>query len=98
MKVIISPAKKMKNDIDYYPHIGLPKLLPKTKILMEWIQSLSFSDQKILWACNDVIAIENAERFSRMDLTEDLSPALLAYDGIQYTYMAPSVFEIDQFA
>ena len=32
-----------------------------------------------------------------MDLTKNLTPALLAYDGIQYTYMAPAVFEDDQF-
>ena len=32
-----------------------------------------------------------------MDLTKNLTPALLAYDGIQYTYMAPAVFEDGQF-
>ena len=42
-----------------------------------------------LWACNDKIARQNAERFEHMDLRNNLTPALLAYDGIQYTYMAP---------
>ena len=28
-----------------------------------------------------------------MDLSKNLTPALLAFDGIQYTYMAPAVFE-----
>ena len=32
-----------------------------------------------------------------MDLTKNLTPALLAYDVIQYTYMAPAVFEDGQF-
>ena len=32
-----------------------------------------------------------------MDLQSSLTPALLAYDGIQYTYMAPAVFEDGQF-
>ena len=32
-----------------------------------------------------------------MDLTKNLTSALLAYDGIQYTYMAPAVFEDGQF-
>ena len=68
MKVIISPAKKMKI---YYAHNDLPQLLPKTKILMEWIQSLSFLEQKRLWACNDVIAIENAERFFQNGFDEE---------------------------
>ena len=31
-----------------------------------------------------------------MDLYRNLTPALLAYDGIQYTYMAPAVFEDGQ--
>ena len=32
-----------------------------------------------------------------MDLRKNLTPALLAYDGIQYTYMAPAVFEDSQY-
>ena len=32
-----------------------------------------------------------------MDLRRNLTPALLSYDGIQYTYMAPAVFEDGQF-
>lgn len=28
-----------------------------------------------------------------MDLHSNLTPALLSYDGIQYKYMAPQVFE-----
>ena len=33
-----------------------------------------------------------------MDLRKNLTPAILAYDGIQYTSMAPTVFEVGQFA
>ena len=33
-----------------------------------------------------------------MNLTSALTPAVLAYDGIQYTYMAPEAFEEEQFA
>ncbi len=50
-----------------------------------------------MWGCSDRIAEENYERFRTMDLRKNLSPALLAYDGIQYQYMAPSVFEDDEF-
>lgn len=32
-----------------------------------------------------------------IDLHRNLTPALIAYDGIQYTYMAPAVFEDGQF-
>jgi cytoplasmic iron level regulating protein YaaA (DUF328/UPF0246 family) len=58
---------------------------------------LSYADQKKLWACSDKIANENAERYAHMDLRWNLTPAILAYDGIQYTYMAPAVFEDGQY-
>ena len=32
-----------------------------------------------------------------MDLRQNLTPALLSYDGIQYTYMAPVIFEDSQY-
>ena len=64
---------------------------------MKWIQSLSYEEQKKLWVCNDKIARQNAERFAHMDLRNNLTQALLAYDGIQYAYMAPAVFEDGQY-
>ena len=53
-----------------------------------------YEEQKALWQCNDKIAELNSERFNTMDLCATLTPALLSYDGIQYTYMAPAVFEV----
>lgn len=93
MRLIISPAKQMKVDTDTLACSDLPVFLDKAELLKEYLNSLSFEEQKKLWACNDKIAAENHERFARMDLRHNLTPALLAYDGIQYTYMAPSVFE-----
>ena len=96
MRFIISPAKKMRVDTDYFVWEGLPKFLHKTEILMDWIKNLSYAEQKQLWACNDRIARENAARFAEMDLRRNLTPAIMSYDGIQYTYMAPSVLEDNQ--
>ena len=62
MRMIISPAKKMRVDTDTFICNDLPALLPKTEVLMEYIRSLSYAEQKALWACNDKIARENAER------------------------------------
>ena len=97
MRLIISPAKKMRVDTDSFSCSKLPVFLEKTEILMKWIQTLSYAEQKKLWGCNDKIARENSERFANMELRENLTPALLAYDGIQYTYMAPMVFENGQY-
>jgi len=97
MRIIISPAKQMQVDMDTFTCTEVPVFPGKTGILKDWISGLSYEKQKTLWACNDKIAKQNAERFADMDLRRNLTPALLAYDGIQYTYMAPAVFEDGQF-
>lgn len=97
MRIIISPAKQMRIDTDTFCCEKLPVFLEKTEQLMHWIQMLTYDEQKKLWCCNDKIAGENAERFARMDLRKNLTPAILSYDGIQYTYMAPAVFEDGQY-
>ena len=97
MRIIISPAKQMRVDTDSFACRELPAFMDRTEILMKWIRSLSYEEQKKLWVCNDKIARQNRERFANMDLRRNLTPALLSYDGIQYTYMAPAVFEDGQY-
>ena len=97
MRIIISPAKQMRVDTDSFACTELPVFLDKTEMLKDWISALPYEQQKALWACNDKIARQNADRFAQMDLHKNLTPALLAYDGIQYTYMAPAVFEDGQY-
>ena len=93
MKIIISPAKKMNNDPDLLQFRDYPVFLEKTEILMDWIRSLSYEEAKRVWKCNDKIAEQNFDRFARMDLKKNLTPAILSYEGLQYQYMAPAVFE-----
>lgn len=97
MRIIISPAKQMKADTDTFEPISQPVFIDRAEVLKDWICSLSYAEQKALWQCNDKIAEVNSERFRTMDLSTLLTPALLSYDGIQYTYMAPAVFEDGQF-
>ena len=92
MKIIISPAKKMKVDNDLIRAEAMPCFLAETQKLAGWIRSLSIDEAQKLWACNDKIADLNYRRFQNMDLEKNLTAALLAYEGIQYQYMAPSVF------
>lgn len=93
MRIIISPAKKMKVDEDSLAYLGLPAFLKKTEKIKEYMQCLTLPAAKKLWACNDKIAAENFERFQNMDLRKRLTAAILSYEGIQYQYMAPAVFE-----
>ncbi len=93
MKIIISPAKKMLEDVDYPEPNALPVYIEKTEILLSKLNSMSRQELKKLWACNDAITDLNCERLAHMDLRRRLSAALVSYDGIQYQYMAPDVLE-----
>lgn len=96
MKIIISPAKKMNVDTDTMEVNDFPVFLERTESLKNWLQSKSFADAKALWGCNEKIAELNFERIQAMDLRKNLTPALLSYEGIQYQYMAPKVFNNGQ--
>jgi len=98
MRIIISPAKKMNVDTDTLEPAQLPVFLEDTEEIMRWMQSLSFSEARKLWGCNEKIAEQNFKRFEEMELRRGLTPALLSYEGIQYQYMAPAVFEEGQYA
>lgn len=92
MKIIISPAKKMNIDTDTLECRGLPVFLDEAGELLEWMKRLTFAQAKELWKCNDKIAELNYKRFQEMELRRNLTPAVIAYEGIQYQYMAPTVF------
>ena len=92
MKIIISPAKKMRVDTDSLPCQGLPVFLEQTEELLTVLRSMDAGSLQKLWKCNDSIAALNVERLSAMDLHRCLTPAVLSYEGIQYQYMAPGVF------
>jgi cytoplasmic iron level regulating protein YaaA (DUF328/UPF0246 family) len=92
MRIIISPAKKMNVDTDSLPWKDLPVFLPQTEALLRQLQNMDDISLKKLWNCNDRIASLNIQRLKDMDLRQHLTPAILAYEGLQYQYMAPTVF------
>ena len=96
MRIIISPAKKMNRNTDSFACRDLPHFLPQAEQLCRRLQEMSYEELKALWKCNDRIARLNFERLHSMDLRRGLTPAILAYEGIQYQYMAPGVFTFDE--
>jgi cytoplasmic iron level regulating protein YaaA (DUF328/UPF0246 family) len=92
MRIIISPAKKMTVDTDSLSWKDFPVFLPQTEILLQQLQTMDDAALKKLWNCNDKIASLNIQRLKNMDLRQHLTPAILAYEGLQYQYMAPTVF------
>jgi len=98
MRIILSPAKKMKGNNDDLECQELPAFLDKTGVLLEWLRRKSYDELKSLWNCNDAIVKQNIERLANMNLNrmETLTPAILAYEGLAFQYMAPAVFEEEQ--
>ena len=84
----------MFDSADGLLYIDLPRFLRQTQKLMGHIQSLTPAQAKAMWKCSDAIAGENYDRFSKMDLHRNLMPAILAYNGIQYTHICPGAFTV----
>lgn len=97
MKIIISPAKKMKVDTDSLDYNQLPEFIEDTQVLLEYLKKLSYKRLKSIWKCSDKIATLNYERIQKMDLYSNLTPAILSFEGIQYQYMGSGVFDVDEF-
>ena len=98
MRILIAPAKQMREDRDTLAPQGLPRFLPDAKRLLAALRVLSPRELQTLWKCSDSIAALNVERLRTMDPEAGLTPALLSYVGIQYQTMAPGVFEAGQYA
>ena len=96
MKLLISPAKKMRVEADFLPPQSQPPFLEKSAQLLEYLRGLSLSELKRLLACNESLAQEAWRNFRSLDLENGQTPALLAYHGIQYQYMAPGLFTQEQ--
>lgn len=82
----------MNIDTDTLAFRSMPVFLSETEELLAWMRRLTFAEAKAVWKCNDKIAEQNYRRFQEMDLERNLTPAVIAYEGIQYQYMAPAVF------
>ncbi len=82
----------MNVDTDTMAWRQLPVFLEDANNLCGAIKEMSYGEAKALWGCNDNIATLNYERFKNLELTTNLTPAILTYEGLCYQYMAPSVF------
>lgn len=98
MRIIISPAKKMRVDLESMAPLGLPVFLQESQELLAVLKSKNYEELQKLWSCNAEIATWNYERLQNMQLERQVTAAIEAYDGIQYKYMAPGVFENGEFA
>ena len=96
MKIIVSPAKKMKPDEYIDAKMTVPVFADRAAEIINHMKSLSYEELKSIWKCNDAIAHDAYDMIINADFN-NVMPAIYAYDGIAYKYMAPSVFEYKEY-
>lgn len=82
----------MKIDRDSFPIQSKPQFLDKTRILERFLKSRSNEQLKDLWHASKNVTKQSILQLENMNLDERLTPAILAFSGIQYQYMAPDLF------
>ena len=93
MKIIISPARTMQVDTDSLPCRDLPQFLPQTRQILAWMRTQTYDQlHELWWHCSTRLARANYQWLQEMDLTRELTPAIIAFRGLQYQAMAPDVF------
>lgn len=94
LAIIISPAKRMFHEPDIIPPRAFPSMAERTEEILASLKALSEDELRRVLAVRDVSPY--AEMYRRMEKSDlysaAASPAVLAFDGIQYKYMAPGVF------
>lgn len=89
---MIAPAKKMVVAPDDFAVRDQPEYLAQTQQILTALRRLTYPQAKALWRCSDRLARPNYDWLHKLELTRELTPALIAYSGIQYQYMAPDLF------
>ena len=92
MRIIISPAKTMTVNNDVFVHRQMPKFIEESKVVLDYLQGLSYEALKSIWKSSDNLAKKNFARIENMDLYNNLTPAIFSYEGLQYQYMGASIF------
>lgn len=88
MKIIIAPAKKIVVDTDSFPVKSQPVYAAAAQTLRRELKQLSLAQVQKLWHCSPKLAREN---YRQLHSDFPQTPALFAFSGIQYQYMAPDV-------
>ncbi|WEV37194.1 peroxide stress protein YaaA [Lactobacillus sp. ESL0677] len=94
MKIIISPAMKMKVDREAFKVRSTPQFLPQAEQLADYLKTCDLARLKAIWQASERTAKEAQSQLAQLDLTQtsNLTPAVISYSGIQYQYMAADLF------
>lgn len=90
MKVIIAPAKQMRVDQDDFAVQTQPLFLKEAAMLQRFLRSRSPEQLQDLWHCSPKIAAQVLP-YLAWNLKQKQTPAIMAFQGIQYQYLAADV-------
>lgn len=88
MKIIMSPAKKMRVDEDASITPTTPRFLEESHILEEKLKSMSYDELRKLWKTNEKLTDQCMSELENRAY-QPLTCALHAYDGIAFKYLHP---------
>lgn len=93
MKIIISPAKKMQIDPDTFDVESTPQMIKQASEVVQYLKSQTTDELAKIWHTSERLFKMNIGRLKALDLYNPVqTPAILAFCGLQYQYMAPDLF------
>ena len=87
----------MRPTIDFMDHKRMPCFLPESERLVTYLKTKKQEELKAMLNCSDAIAEWTYNSYQHMDVNVSCVPALLSFDGIQYSYMAPDLLSEEYF-
>lgn len=97
MKIIITPAKRMKKEVDVFEVEGIPIFIDQTQEILKCLQTLNQEEIRKVLKCSPSIAKEAYDNYQQMRLFTNNVPALFAYQGIQYDHLSADLFTYDEY-
>ena len=91
MKIIISPAKKMQVDADSFLPQSQPEFITEASELLAFLKTRTKDELTAIWQASPKIVDSALQQLDALDLNQAQTPAIMAFTGIQYQYMAPDV-------
>ena len=86
----------MKIDNDDFSHRQMPAFMEESKVLSAYLKSLNYEELKALWKTSDKLTSLNFDRIKDMDLYDNLTAAIMSFEGLQYQYMGAEVLTSSQ--
>lgn len=95
MKILLSPAKKITCDDTHGMEMTRPRFESLAAPLLETLQNMTWPELKALYKVSDKVGRPMYEHLQalREGREQERYPAVLAFSGIAYRYMAPGVFD-----